>query len=91
MKIVKELIKREIAGEFFLIPVGKTVYDARGMFLLTELGAFLWDLLPEAEDADALVRAVLESYEVDEQTARQDIAEFLQKLWQLRILEAQEA
>ncbi len=87
MKITKELIKREIAGESFLIPLGKTVYDSRGMFVLTELGAFLWELLPQAQDEDALVRAVLEQYDVAEQTARKDISEFLGKLRDMDILE----
>jgi hypothetical protein len=86
MKIKKELVKRDIAGESFLIPLGKTVYDTNGLFVLTEVGAFLWDRLPQAEDEAALVRAVLEEYEVDEATAVADIAEFLAKLRKLEIL-----
>ena len=49
MNIKKELINREIAGERFLVPVGKTVYDSHGLFILTEVGGFIWDLLPEAQ------------------------------------------
>ena len=86
MKIKKELIKREIAGDTILVPVGKTVYESNGLFILNELGGFLWDLLPEAENEAALVAAVLREYEVDEATARQDIAEFLEKLRQMNIL-----
>ena len=59
MEIKKELIKREIAGDTILVPVGKTVLDSNGLFVLNELGAFLWDLLPDAQDADALLAAVL--------------------------------
>jgi hypothetical protein len=86
MKIKKELICRQIAGEYFLVPVGKSVYDTNGLFAMTELGGFLWNLLPEAESADDLVKAVLADYEVDEATARADILEFLQKLENLGIL-----
>ena len=46
MKIKKELIKREIAGDTILVPVGQTVYDANGLFVMNELAAFIWDLLP---------------------------------------------
>ena len=46
MIIKKELIKRDIAGEVFLVPVGKSMYDSNGLFILTELGAFIWELLP---------------------------------------------
>lgn len=86
MNIRKELIKREIAGECFLIPVGRTVYDTNGLFALTEVGAFLWDRLPEARDAQELLQAVLEEYEVDADTAAADIAAFLEKLRSLEIL-----
>jgi hypothetical protein len=86
MKIKKELIRREIAGESFLIPLGKTVYDTNGLFVLTEVGAFLWDLLPEAKDEEELLRAVLETYDVSQPQAAADIAEFLEKLRKMEIL-----
>jgi hypothetical protein len=86
MKIKRELMKREIAGEYFLVPVGKTVYDANGLFVLTDVGAFLWDLLPGAAGTDELVQAVLEEYDVDEATARADIEAFLEKLRSMDIV-----
>ena len=86
MTIQKELVKREIAGDTILVPVGKTVYDSNGLFILTELGAFIWELLPDAAGEDDIVTAVLKEYEVDEATARADIREFLKKLEDLGIL-----
>lgn len=86
MKIKKELLKREIAGETILVPVGKAVYDSNGLFALNELGSFLWDLLPNAQSEEDLEAAVLEEYEVDEATARADIGEFLEKLRSMGIL-----
>ena len=86
MNIRKKLLKREIAGETFLVPLGKTVYDSNGLFVLTDLGAFIWDRLPEAEDPEAILRAILEEYDVEEKTARADLEEFLGKLKKLEIL-----
>lgn len=86
MKIKKELIKREIAGETILVPVGKTVFDSNGLFALNEVGGFLWDLLPQAETEEALLEAVLAEYDVSAQEAAKDIAEFLNKLRQMEIL-----
>ncbi len=87
MQLKKELMKRSIAGDTFLVPVGKTIYDSNGLFLLTEVGAFLWDLLPEAEDEQQLLKAVLAEYEVDEATAAADIHEFVEKLKKMEIIE----
>lgn len=86
MKIKKELLKRQVGGESFLVPLGKTVYDSNGLFVLTELGAFIWDLLPEAETEEEILSRILEEYEVDEATARADLTEFLEKLRKMNIL-----
>lgn len=86
MIIKKELLKRQIAGETILIPVGKTVYDSHGLFAMNELGAFLWDLLPDAQSEDDLVKAVLAEYEVSEDVARRDIAQFLDELRRMDII-----
>ena len=86
MKIKKELVKRDIAGDTILVPVGKTVYDSNGLFILNELGSFLWDRLETAENEEALLGAILEEYEVTEQTAKKDLCAFLDKLRELGIL-----
>lgn len=86
MTVKKELIKREIAGECFLVPVGKSMYDSNGLFILTELGSFIWDLLPNAKGEEDILKAVLAEYEVDEATAKADIQMFLNKLRKLEIL-----
>ena len=87
MRLKKELIRREIAGDVLLVPVGGTVLENNGLFALNELGAFLWDRLETAADEETLVQAVLAEYEVDESAARTDTAEFLQKLREMDILE----
>lgn len=86
MTIKKDLIKRQIAGETVLVPFGKTVYDSNGLFILNELGGFLWDLLPAAQSEEELVSAVLAEYEADEETVRGDIGEFLDKLRKMDII-----
>ena len=86
MQIKKELIKREIAGETILVPVGKSVYDANGLFVLNELGAFIWDLLPQAQTEADICRAVMEEYEGSAEEVSQDVSEFLQMLRKMDIL-----
>lgn len=86
MIIKKELIKRVICNETVLIPVGKTVLDSNGLFVLNELGAFIWDLLPDVQTADQICDFVLAEYDVSREEASRDISEFLQKLRDLNII-----
>lgn len=86
MNIKKELIKREIAGDTILVPVGSAVLDSNGLFVLNELGAFIWDLLPNVDSEEAICNAVLKQYDVSEDTAKQDVAAFLKKLQELDII-----
>ena len=86
MIIKKELIKREIAGDTILVPVGKTVLDSNGLFVMNELAAFIWDQLPDAENEAAICEAVLAEYDVSAEEAAADVTEFLNKLRKLEIL-----
>lgn len=86
MIIKKELITRQIAGETVLVPVGKSVYDANGLFVMNELGAFIWELLPNVDTQEQICAAVLEEYDVTPEIAARDVAEFLAQLKQLDIL-----
>lgn len=87
MKIKKEFVTREVAGEYLLVPVGRATVDLNGMITLNETGAFLWELLPQAPDQAALVDSMLAEYEVARETAEQDVADFLGKLRELDIVD----
>ena len=86
MRIKKELIKRQVAGDTILVPVGQAVYDSNGLFVLNEVGAFLWDLLPDVQTPGELCGSVLAEYDVDEETAMKDVQEFLAMLQNLDII-----
>lgn len=86
MEIKKELIKRQIAGDTILVPVGSAVFESNGLFVLNELASFIWDMLPSVNSEEEICQAVLGEYEVSERQAREDIAEFLSKLKTMGIL-----
>ena len=86
MEIKKQLIKREIAGDTILVPVGKTVYDSNGLFVLNEVAAFIWDILPKAETEEEITEKILEEYEVSFEEASADTKEFLEKLREMGII-----
>lgn len=87
MKMKLEFVVREVAGEHLLVPVGKATLDLNGMISLNEVGAFLWQKLPQAENEAALVDAVLEEYEAERPEVEQDVSDFLAKLRELKIID----
>lgn len=46
MELKKELVLRDIAGDFVLIPTGTTVLENNGLFTINEVAARIWELLP---------------------------------------------
>lgn len=86
MKIKKDFIMREIDGEYLLIPANATALEFNGIITVNEVGAFIWSQLPVCETEDQLVEALLQEYEVDEQTARTDLTEFLAVFRQANLL-----
>ena len=86
MKIRYEFVKREIAGETFLVPIGEAAKEYSGLFALNELGAFIWERLPDAENEQAVVDAVLEEYDVSPEQTAEDVSEFFTKLRDMKII-----
>lgn len=80
MHIEKEFVLREIAGDYIIIPTGKTVLEFNGLITVNEVGVTLWNMLQEEVTVDQLVQGVLTEYDVDEEVAREDIQEFLDTL-----------
>ena len=54
MKLKAQLVKREIAGDTILVPVGETTTKLQGLLTINETGAAIWDALPEAENEEAI-------------------------------------
>lgn len=80
MRINKEFVLREIAGDYVIIPIGSTVLEFNGLVTVNEVGAVLWKMLQEEVSIDQLVQGVMEEYDVEEDVVREDIQEFLDKL-----------
>ena len=80
MKIDKNFVLREIAGEYIIIPTGRTALEFNGLITVNEVGMELWKMLQEDVTFDDLLNGILEESDVDENAAREDIQEFLDRL-----------
>ena len=79
MKLKDGFLLRDVAGQTVVLPTAGDL-DLNMMITLNETGKFLWERLKDDTDEAALVSALLSVYEVDEETARESVKEFVQKL-----------
>jgi hypothetical protein len=86
MKIEKNVILREIAGEYILIPTGSMALKYTGVFALSALGVTIWNLLVAEKSYDEIISALLEEYEVERETLERDVCEFLDTLREKELL-----
>lgn len=87
MKIKKGFEIKEIADSYVAIPTQDNVVDFSSIIMLNETSAFLWLRLEKDLTEDELVSALLEEYDVDEKTARDDIGKFVAELKNAGLLE----
>lgn len=77
MRIKDGFAKREIAGAYIVVPVGKKSYEFNGMITLNESGSFFWDCLQEDTTVEEMVTKVTDEYEVDAARAKEDVEKFI--------------
>lgn len=87
MKINKEFILREIAGEYIFVPVGTTALEFNGLITINEIGVLIWQELQKGSEVSSIVNKILEEYEIDEETAHKDVNEFITYLKEKNIVE----
>ncbi len=73
---------RAVEGELVALDANASVYLAAN-----GSGALLWKALAEGTTRDALVRTVVETFDVPVDTAQRDVDRFLQELDQRGLLE----
>lgn len=81
MKLKKDLVLRQIAGENIVVPIGR-LSQISPMMQITSSTAWLWNQMKEEEfTEDSLVDAVMNHFSgVTKEQARKDIHEFLELL-----------
>lgn len=90
MKVQKEFVLREIAGDYVIVPAGNRELTYNSVITVNEVGVELWKMLQSEVEFDDLLKGILEMYDVEEATAREDIQEFLDTLIERKVLDKPE-
>jgi hypothetical protein len=83
----RDVVRRRIADEVFLVPVRGRLAEIKRMFVLNPVGECIWDHLDGTRSRDEIVAAVLERFDVDKLQAASDVDEFLAELEGLDLAE----
>ncbi|MDD6462395.1 MAG: PqqD family protein [Clostridiaceae bacterium] len=92
MKVKDQLVLREIAGQYVIVPVMERVKDVQSMVYISSSAAYLWQYMEGKEfTLDELVDLILAKYKnVTREKAQEDIIAFLQILARNNIMDMSE-
>lgn len=86
MKIKDCFVLRNIAGINTIISSDASS-NFEGMITLNDTGVFMWNILKNGATKEELVDKVINEYEIDKETASNDIDGFLEKLQSVDVFE----
>lgn len=79
---------RNVCGENIIVAEGNVNIDFTNILSLNESAAYLWQRIGDEHfDIDTLTQWLMEEYEVDIDTARQDVIAMVDKWLELNIIE----
>jgi len=81
------VIARVVAGETLIIPVRDRVGDLASIYSLNSTGSLIWKLLGSPRTVTQLAMAFAQEYEVEPEMVRQDIADFLNEMMAVGMVE----
>jgi hypothetical protein len=81
------VVARVVAGETLIIPVHDRVGDLASFYSLNSTGSLIWRLLGSPRTVTQLAMAFAQEYEVEPEMARRDVADFLDEMMALGLVE----
>ena len=80
MKKIEEFITREIAGEYVMMPVGKTAQKFNGLIMANEVSAIIWEHIESVKNTEELVDLICKEFDVSYEEAWKDTAELISQM-----------
>ena len=89
MKLKDQIILREVAGQYVIVPTGKRVQEVTSIVYISSSAAYLWNYMKDHEfTREDLVNRIMEHYVgVTEEKAGADVDRFLKILEDNNILD----
>ncbi len=79
-KIQNNIVYREIADEYILVPVSGELADMQRIFMLNPVAEFIWRQLDGIRRLSNIGGGVVRTFDVDKAAADADTLDFIQQL-----------
>ena len=86
MRVSNDFILRQIADEYMLVPIGQAATRFNGLISMNEIGHFIFQALAEETTEDQVADKIIAEYDIDRETALQNLRDFLHQLRDLGAL-----
>ena len=87
MKIKEGFILKTVANQHIVFPTGNDAINFNGLMRLNETGKELFSFLQTEKTYEELLNFLLDSYDIDETTAKKDLDQFIFDLKQHNIID----
>lgn len=88
MKVKDGFVLRNVVDEFIVMPTGDNIAKFDGAVVLNEVSAFVFEQLKHPVSKEDLLLAMLAEFDVDEETARKDLDDLIEKFQSMDLIEA---
>jgi hypothetical protein len=75
----ESVVRREVAGETFLVPLRGRLVDLQELFVLNEVGTWVWEHL-DGRCLEELGAGLSAEFEIDAEQAQRDAESFVHEL-----------
>jgi hypothetical protein len=84
------MVGRRIGDEFVLVPLAGRGADIEDILNLNKVGAFIWEQIDGTRDGTAVVEALLNRFDVEQEEAESDYLAFVTQLRSVKALQPAE-
>jgi hypothetical protein len=81
-----EVVKRKIAGELILVPIGETIACEQKIYALNDVGEFIFDQLNGKTTLQKILQKLLKEFAVSKEQAEADILQFITEMSQHQLV-----
>ena len=86
MKIKNGFMLKKVGGQNVVVALGEASRSFNGIIRLNDTGVFLWQKLQQETSEEQLLAALTAEYDIGEEQAKSDIAEFVAALRKATLL-----